>query len=390
MTNSQTLLSVILLQQGFFALWWVIAARLRLARRPAGHWALASAAVAGAMSLILARGSLSPWLGIVLANVLVAVNFVAIRRGVQVFAQLPATDREHALLLLAVTAALALSVADGVAMIGVVLASSLSAAWVLLRAGQELRAGLRDEFGALSAAWCAVPLVGLGLLFGARGVMALVEPAVFAGRIDESGAGNTGVVFGSLAFSLVLHSLLIAMVVLRLVRRLQYQSDHDLLTHLLGRRPMERLLLAEAQRQERFGGSYAMLSVDIDHFKRINDRFGHAVGDVVLVRVAQALRDGARQIDSVARMGGEEFGVLLPGADAAGAESVAQRLLEVVRDLRFTDVDTNLRVTVSIGLLVVHGAAEPLQDMQRRLDRALYEAKRTGRDRVVAAASLAL
>jgi diguanylate cyclase (GGDEF)-like protein len=185
----------------------------------------------------------------------------------------------------------------------------------------------------------------------------------------------------ALVIALLLQVNLTAMVLLRLVRRLQHQSDHDMLTGLLSRRPMEQLLLAESQRQRRFGRSFALLSIDIDHFKKINDGFGHAAGDAVLKRVAQALRAAARDIDSVARMGGEEFCVLLPGADVVGADSVAMRLLETVRGLHHPEIG-GAPVTISIGLAVMEAPAEPMQALQRRLDQALYGAKAAGRDRV--------
>jgi len=144
---------------------------------------------------------------------------------------------------------------------------------------------------------------------------------------------------------------------------------------------MERLLDAEVQRRRRFGDSHAILSVDIDRFKQINDRWGHAAGDAVLVRVAHALRDASREVDRVARMGGEEFCLLLPGVDQAGAERMAQRLLEVVRGLDHSEIDRSLKVTVSIGLVVVGPGGESLPLLLRRLDDALYAAKHHGRDR---------
>jgi diguanylate cyclase (GGDEF)-like protein len=217
--------------------------------------------------------------------------------------------------------------------------------------------------------------------------MAPFEPELFTNYVTRPGGGNVPVAFSSLAFGLVLHVNLTALVLLRLVRRLQYRSDHDMLTGLLGRRPMEQRLRTETQRQRRFGGRFAMLSIDIDHFKQVNDRFGHAAGDAVLVRVAQTLREAAREVDSVARMGGEEFCVLLPGADRAGAEAVAARMLDAVRALRHPEAPDLAPVTVSIGLALVDAPAEPLQAVQRRLDQALYGAKAAGRDRIQHAAA---
>jgi diguanylate cyclase len=206
--------------------------------------------------------------------------------------------------------------------------------------------------------------------------------------LQQAGGSGVAAAFVALVIALLLQANLTALVLLRLVRRLQYQSDHDMLTGLLSRRPMEHLLLAESQRQRRFGQRFALLSIDIDHFKRINDSCGHAAGDAVLQRVAEALRAGARDIDSVARMGGEEFCVLLPGADVAGADSVAMRLLETVRGLHHPEIE-GAPVTISIGLAVMEAPTEAIQALQRRLDQALYSAKAAGRDRVERAAPAA-
>ena len=103
--------------------------------------------------------------------------------------------------------------------------------------------------------------------------------------------------------------------------------------------------------------------------------------------MAQTLRACSREGDSVARMGGEEFCTLLPGADEASARQIAQRLLQAVRDLQHPELGGALRVTVSIGLAVARSDAEPVAGLMLRVDRALYAAKRAGRDRVVEAGS---
>jgi diguanylate cyclase (GGDEF)-like protein len=221
----------------------------------------------------------------------------------------------------------------------------------------------------------------LAALFLVRASIALLNPTAFQNYLQQPGGGGVVPAFVALLIALLLQANLATMVLLRLVRRLQFQSDHDMLTGLLSRRPMEHLLLAESQRQQRFGGSFALLSIDIDHFKKINDGWGHPAGDAVLKRVAEALIGASRDIDSVARMGGEEFCVLLPGVDAAGAYGVAMRLRETVRELQHPGID-GTAVTISIGLAVVDSPAEPLPALQWRLDQALYAAKAGGRDRV--------
>ena len=264
----------------------------------------------------------------------------------------------------------------------VVLVTSATMGWTLLRTAGEIVRHLGGEFGR-AAAWACAASPGLvGALLTLRGVLAPFARETFAGAVEAGGTAVTGMVFACLVAGLLLTTSLVAMVMIRMVRRLQYQSDHDALTGVLARRAMERLLESEWKRRQRGGTAFALLSVDIDHFKRINDIHGHAAGDAVLVRVAHALRDAARGADHVGRMGGEEFCVLLPDTELAGAEGAARRLLQVVRELRHPELGEGDAVTVSIGLALADGPLESLASVQRRLDQALYAAKAHGRDRV--------
>ena len=385
MYNAELILAAILLQQSLFGLFWLAAARVRLARLPALHWAAMAWLVAGGLVMILQRGQAPQWLSVGVGNGLMLASFIALRRGTQRFGRLPSSDREHALLFgLGILSALGADI-PGLSPLPAVLVAAVAMAWTLLRAASEVRSTLTAEFGRRAATWCASPMALLAVLFLVRAVAALVNPSGFQSYLQQPGGIGVTAAFFALIFSLLLQANLIAMVILRLVRRLQYQSDHDMLTGLLSRRPMEQLLQAESQRQRRFGRSFALLSIDIDHFKQINDRFGHAAGDAVLKRVADALRTAARDIDSVARMGGEEFCVLLPGADAAGADGVALRMLESVRGLQHPETEGAPPTTISVGLAVKVSPAESMQALQRRLDQALYSAKAAGRDRVVQA-----
>jgi diguanylate cyclase (GGDEF)-like protein len=131
------------------------------------------------------------------------------------------------------------------------------------------------------------------------------------------------------------------------------------------------------------GGSCALLIADLDHFKSINDRHGHPVGDAVLRAAADALREAVREPGLIGRLGGEEFVLLLPGADDASAQALAQRLLQQVRQLDVSRWLGAQGLTVSIGLTAAV-AGDTVGRMLRRADSALYEAKAGGRDRVVA------
>jgi diguanylate cyclase (GGDEF)-like protein len=147
---------------------------------------------------------------------------------------------------------------------------------------------------------------------------------------------------------------------------------------------LERALL-EARRRR---GEVALLALDLDHFKQINDRFGHLVGDEVLYEVAAMITEAVSEEGVVARMGGEEFTVLLPWADAESAGAVAERIMARLREKQCRALPPDTTVTMSIGI-----AAERITDanigsaLRARADEALYAAKRSGRDRVLLWAS---
>ncbi|MDB4914630.1 MAG: putative rane protein [Gemmatimonadetes bacterium] len=158
----------------------------------------------------------------------------------------------------------------------------------------------------------------------------------------------------------------------------------DSLTGCLNRRGFDQALVREVSRATRAGSEFALLSIDLDHFKLINDNFGHLAGDKVLRTVGSLLINSGRAGDVVARVGGEEFAILLADTGSAGAQLFASRLCERVRDHSF-DIGTSLPqvpLTTSIGVAVgaPRGAKDFGETLRARADDALYESKRSGRD----------
>lgn len=158
-------------------------------------------------------------------------------------------------------------------------------------------------------------------------------------------------------------------------------STTDPLTGLCNRRSLLELAGHEVARARRHGTPLALLVLNMDHFKAINDRQGHAEGDRVLVRLADCLRGELRASDVAGRLGGEEFAVVLPDSPLAGALEVAERIRRCVETAREARPPC---ATVSIGVAELL-PGESLDDLLRRADRALYGAKATGRNRIVAA-----
>jgi diguanylate cyclase (GGDEF)-like protein len=158
----------------------------------------------------------------------------------------------------------------------------------------------------------------------------------------------------------------------------------DPLTGCLNRRGFDQALAREVARAERAGSEVSLLALDLDHFKTVNDTFGHLAGDAVLFEAGALLMHSARAGDVVARTGGEEFSILLPDTGAAGAFQLASRICDTFRAHDFMLGDVPTRLTISIGIVTGSAATGTIDNdaLKRRADEALYSAKRSGRDRV--------
>jgi diguanylate cyclase (GGDEF)-like protein/PAS domain S-box-containing protein len=163
----------------------------------------------------------------------------------------------------------------------------------------------------------------------------------------------------------------------RYEERLRHMADHDPLTGLLNRRSFERALSRHAAGIRRYGATGALLVLDLDGFKHVNDTHGHVAGDELIVSCARALRSRLRDTDVLARLGGDEFAVLLPRGGEADAVEVAEALVDVIRSAGGTE---RARVTVSVGVAGFDDATVTADEVLVRADRAMYEAKAAGRD----------
>jgi diguanylate cyclase (GGDEF)-like protein len=217
----------------------------------------------------------------------------------------------------------------------------------------------------------ALLFFGFGsLLLASLADLALARQAIVLGS-DVPALG-----VGFLVFSAVL-----LLVVTDEERRLLVRATTDPLTGLANRAAFLERARLEVLRAERTGRPLAVVLLDLDHFKAVNDRYGHPAGDKVLVGAARAIAQTVRGIDLAARWGGEEFAVLLVEADESTAGGAVERIREAVGGAEPPRVPA--KVTVSAGIAIHHGLFErgTVEGLLRRADEALYEAKRTGRNR---------
>ncbi|MEX0971840.1 MAG: GGDEF domain-containing protein [Solirubrobacterales bacterium] len=237
--------------------------------------------------------------------------------------------------------------------------------------------------------WFALPAVTLGARFTTRGtalgtayILALLMIATF-GLDSAVAAEHHQQVIATIA--LVLCAVILSGALVESDRAHRRRSTLDPLTGLFNRNALEQKLseLADQPIGEGEGTSHALLLCDLDRFKQINDRLGHATGDAVLQDVAYTMRAALRAGDSIYRVGGEEILVVLPGATRDDAVAIAERLRVAVRERR----PNGVAVTVSIGVAVSSPGPLDTDELVGRADAALYSAKAAGRDRVVVSAN---
>jgi diguanylate cyclase (GGDEF)-like protein len=233
--------------------------------------------------------------------------------------------------------------------------------------------------------WVSMPLALASLIVPDAIVLWMVNTGIDApGLPDAAAAWNLAFMHGGVGVMVVV----LAVVHDRLQRRtlidninFEQLAGTDPLTAVHNRRQLEAEFARERARQRRHGHPIGVLEIDIDRFKRVNDVHGHGIGDEVLRNLTRRWRELIREVDVLARVGGEEFVVLLPETDAGGARESAERLRTYTAAEAVSTSAGTLAITISIGVTLVAPNGAGLDEVLRRVDRALYRAKENGRNR---------
>ncbi|WP_029008003.1 diguanylate cyclase [Azospirillum halopraeferens] len=339
---------------------------------------------AAGFTLITLRGYAHPALSVVLGNGLAMAAFCLNLTAVRILQGRSAAYGFAAAMTGIMAASSAFFTMAAPSLQGLRLATSAVSLIVCAVLGYELLVRYRGPGRAHRLAGAIVLLMGsiLVLRFG-DALITDTSPAI----VLSSGAAEKVFLLGAYLAITVASLNFILMYNDAFNEELRRLARVDPLTGVANRRSLFERADEEVRRADRFGHALTVLVLDIDHFKRINDGWGHGIGDRALEAVAACCRDGVRDVDTVARLGGEEFVILLPQTTAAAGRAVAERLRAAVDTLAVA-AQPPLRLTASIGV-AERVAQEGFDSVLSRADAALYAAKAAGRDRVATAETAA-
>jgi len=376
-TEPLTLLFCLLLLLGIASLVWLAMGGVaRLAPRAAYLLAAANASAIAALGWhgLPAQAGLPDWPG----DLLLLAAFALLHAAVPAITRrAPAWRTAAAVLLLATPLLILLPAGDlrwqtrllCIAVAGLML-------WSGVDAWQQMRLiDARQRRGLLAPTPLTLPLLLTALLAAWHGVQAWLP--------GDSGASHARLdaplLLASFVLAVLQNATLAFLVLRRLILRLEHLIDHDPLTQVLNRRAFTRALAA-AQAGWRRGRGYALVMIDMDHFKRLNDDLGHAAGDAALQQMAGTVQPCLREVDRLGRLGGEEFCVLLPLTDLAGAALVAERMRALIgaTPLRWQERDWPL--SASFGIAEAEPGDASAEAVMARADAAMYRAKGQGRN----------
>jgi diguanylate cyclase (GGDEF)-like protein len=379
------------LMQAVLAVVWLLGSWLiGDTRRAAVHWAGFAALSALSFALLTTALHTTPRFSAEViraaGNIVGVIALLALHRGIRLFVGRPVGIRAYAIALAIVLLASWIGLSPSGSRIRVIVNSSVLTLLALAMC-RDLIGHARDDLHLRWPIALGVPMIFSAVGFAFRAVRALLDPGSVAAQMTRDSALNVGSAFAYIVIALTFHATLMALVAGRFTAQLRHRSRHDGLTGLLDRRAMEEGLQAQIQRSRRTGETFSVLMLDLDHFKAINDRFGHAAGDRALKHVAALLGEVFREVDAFGRIGGEEFLAMMPGAALDAAGPVAERVRERLAASPVVLDATPIYLSVSIGMAQWNPPDEEASRLVGRADSALYAAKAQGRDRVVAASA---
>ncbi|ABI37364.1 diguanylate cyclase [Shewanella sp. MR-4] len=361
--------------------WGLIAQPLKIATLASMRFSLANLFVFLGIILNTQRTESNSYLYWFCSDILILLGFIMLRWGTQYLFRLERSTKFD-LTILCITAALMLTVppiSHSEPMLAMLFSANAALSFVMLT---------RDNYSAISrdvsnkvATAMVLPLVAMVIIFTFRFFIALFssnEDHTFIAIYREEA---TPMLWFYVVFTLVINIVMIGNAMTRLVSKIKILAERDQLTGLWNRHAMQKRLATIHQLWQKNNEPYSVILLDIDHFKQINDQYGHAIGDLALLTAARLFSTVLREHDVLCRHGGEEFLVLLPATNARAARTVADKLHRVLRENPLQCQGQEIQLYASIGYATIYRGCEP-DKLLIEADHAMYQAKSEGRDRI--------
>jgi diguanylate cyclase (GGDEF)-like protein len=383
--STQTLMQVLCLLAATATLsWWIMAYPMRVAPKASIRFSLANFCVLIGMLLYTQRTDQSSYLYWLAADIIILLGFSILRWGSQRLYRLP-SSKKFDLTVVIITAILMLFVSpqrtEAVYLVSIL---SLAASVLFFGLARDHLHAFRDAFTAFAAYWLVIPIALIGGLFLLRTIILLVFPekiTIFA-TLNTADAKPTLWVY--IILILLVNILIVGNSINKLVTKILTLANRDALTGIRNRHSLDKQLQHIHSGWKISHTPYCILLIDLDHFKKINDNWGHAMGDIVLEKAAKAINNVIRNEDFFCRYGGEEFLMLLPNCTLAQAHKMALRCQQELAELIIDAGEEKLSITASIGCAIVTPNT-PSEHILAQADKAMYDAKKAGRNCIATA-----
>jgi len=361
--------------------WGLIAKPLKIATLASMRFSLANICVLIGITLNTQRTESDSYLYWFCADIAILLGFIMLRWGTQYLFRLQHSTRFD-LTILAITAALMLMVPPNYHSEPILaMLFSANAALSFMMLTRDNYSAIRKDTGNKVAAAMVMPLIAMVAIFCIRFFIALFSPSEAQIFIAMYTADAVPVLWFYVFLALLINIVMIGNAMTRLVSKIRILAEKDQLTGLWNRRAMQKRLTAIHQRWQKHHEPYSVILLDLDHFKQINDQYGHDVGDLALLTAARLFSSTLREYDVLCRHGGEEFLVLLPATSAQAARVVADKLHRILRENPIHWQDKKVQLCASVGYATSYRGCQP-DKLLIEADHAMYRAKSEGRDRI--------
>ncbi|MDH0446893.1 GGDEF domain-containing protein [Shewanella bicestrii] len=361
--------------------WGLIAQPLKIATLASMRFSLANLFVLFGIILNTQRTESNSYLYWFCSDIIILLGFIMLRWGTQYLFRLKHST-QFDLTILTITAVLMLTVppsSHSEPVLAMLFSANAALTFVMLTRDNFI--AIKPDAGSKVATAMVLPLVAMVIIFTLRFLIALLssnENHVFIAIYREEA---TPVLWFYVVLALIINIVMIGNAITRLVSKIRVLAERDQLTGLWNRRAMQKRLTVIHQRWQKNAEPYSLILLDLDHFKQINDQYGHAVGDLALLTAARLFSTVLREHDVLCRQGGEEFLVLLPATSASAARTVADKLHRVLRENPLQCQGQEIQLYASIGYATIYRGCEP-DKLLIEADHAMYRAKSEGRDRI--------